>query len=1697
MNKKTGSVVRMLAALLVMGLFIFSENDSAMAAGNLKNLSISPSGILRFDAVDNVYQYQFYASKIYVTNNSYYDSSVIFSPDDLGPQDPKVTTIDVNSLLEKCNVSGTLYCTLLALRKTKNGFEVEKGLFTYDYENPRHMKKVTVTGDVLSVEALDNCSAYVVSVYNDTVQYWKTLTNDANEDYVYLDLKAFGIEKSLESGEYSISVFGKCLDPVTKNIIWQTDKKIIGYHYENPYKITDYSLSTEGIASFSISKATYFSVLYRHQLTGEEIRHDIRAGAAETVFSDGHWSVNVASYLSECGAEAGRWDISIVGIDPDENAKKGTSVSVDGETITLNHAWITDRAYVGTYDVQKNFVNTYTLKQLTMKGVGWQEYSYGYFFNASEKRAAFDTEYSDYKIVDWIPINGNHPASKDLFTMHWYHGNDSLFERPDHSSFHSFYEYYFKYQYTPDDEWYKEHNEQGFVHWLCFTVKPNHPNDRIICNKDTLEYNLFVQNPKYLWGPEDTVRRAYGCLDHIDQHDNYVNVWFKVMNNDPGIRISIPKVSGITSTDGYIKKEKGYQYPVFHNLAVQFFSDTTSVDLTCSNLYTDRFCAYDLTGDVRDDDKYYFCVHIKPNKNTDRTLIDVSKAVNCNLVMDGYEINFVGAQNDALYFSLEKYKPTLTGTAVIKNTPQIYPGDVLELIKTNIPDGHWIQWQVSEDENAENFTDIPNARNATYQVRAGNVGKCIRAKITKDGYKGEVCSNAVLISPSPQLEGGFTYTGGVYAGGTIKAIRDGTLNQIYYAATEAGKQFYYQWQISDDGVTGWTDLVGATTDSYTVKTEDKDKYIQITARADGYLGIVYGPKMQIAKQSNEMKPVSPILSCEDPYTTVTITNAKADQEYIVKENLDPVTETEWESAQSPSSDGSLQFSVTPQKGIWVYTRYKETDTTYAGTKVTNKYIYAGQYNTIKGISLSMHDDWLQPYVEKELSVNILPADYNPEQLPGKKIKWSVEGDGVTLYEDKYCLKELELDTMHQIMLSDPDKYLTIGIKGVDDSLATKITAQLYSGDGKTLWGEDSWTVEVGFPLRKISFGSEVIILPGNGMTLDYQKERKSRFDTPYGEDRMTFEKISGPDTTLGIEIVKGWDGKPNGTVSVNVPENAKYGKYVYNVKIDGKDTPEPSRLIILVPDNKFTVTLVPDNGSGYQQGFLKDKGEEFIFPDRPEAFDIPAGKEFIGWDIDGSFYDAYDSMIVTGNVTAKARWIDHVHHMEYKCAYQPTCTEPGRVEHWHCIFCGRNFYEEAGTQEAYNVSIPATGHGTPEAVIENEILGTCTTARTYDMVMYCSLCKAIISKVHCTEAVTGHLLTNHIASKPATCKEPGNKEYWKCEQCGELFYDALGNEPVAAPEDVIIEKLPHTPGALVKKNETAPTCDSDGGYDEVTVCTVCGQECTNVHKTIAALGHDWGEWTITRQPNFLQKGEKTRVCKRDKNHVETVEIPALSGDGDISGILPGARDQSEISLENPVITEVVEKTITKSAGEKDVKGSAFSLLKARGVSKSKSSIKLSWAKVPCADRYIIYGNKCGRKNRFERIKSVKTTSYTARKRKTGTYYKFIVVAVAKDKSIAVSKSIHVTTDGGKRGNNTGIKLNKKKLILETGKSAKVKAALKSKKKVSIHRNIAWESDNIQVAKVRKGKITAVGKGTCYVYAYAQNGVMAKVKVTVK
>ena len=73
------------------------------------------------------------------------------------------------------------------------------------------------------------------------------------------------------------------------------------------------------------------------------------------------------------------------------------------------------------------------------------------------------------------------------------------------------------------------------------------------------------------------------------------------------------------------------------------------------------------------------------------------------------------------------------------------------------------------------------------------------------------------------------------------------------------------------------------------------------------------------------------------------------------------------------------------------------------------------------------------------------------------------------------------------------------------------------------------------------------------------------------------------------------------------------------------------------------------------------------------------------------------------------------------------------------------------------------------------------------------------------------------------------------------------------------------------KTVTAPTCTKKG-YTTHT-CKKCGYSYTDT-KT-AALGHDWGEWVVTKEPTRTADGERTHTCKRC-GAAETEAVPRIA-----------------------------------------------------------------------------------------------------------------------------------------------------------------------------------------------------------------------------
>ena len=178
------------------------------------------------------------------------------------------------------------------------------------------------------------------------------------------------------------------------------------------------------------------------------------------------------------------------------------------------------------------------------------------------------------------------------------------------------------------------------------------------------------------------------------------------------------------------------------------------------------------------------------------------------------------------------------------------------------------------------------------------------------------------------------------------------------------------------------------------------------------------------------------------------------------------------------------------------------------------------------------------------------------------------------------------------------------------------------------------------------------------------------------------------------------------------------------------------------------------------------------------------------------------------------------------------------------------------------------------------------------------------------------------------------------------------------------------------------------------------------------------------------------------------------------------------------------------------------------------SIKVTWGKVAKADGYDVYMAYCkkGKYTVVKSVKSAKTLSVTINKLNKKAVnqkdnVKCYVVAYKKvaDKKVTIGKSITGHAVGKKNTTVTDakkIQTKKSAYSLKKGKTAKIKATIvKKNNKLPLFGHTAkfrYDTSNKKVATVSKdGKITAKGKGTCYVYIYAVNGCAKKVKVTVK
>ncbi len=277
---------------------------------------------------------------------------------------------------------------------------------------------------------------------------------------------------------------------------------------------------------------------------------------------------------------------------------------------------------------------------------------------------------------------------------------------------------------------------------------------------------------------------------------------------------------------------------------------------------------------------------------------------------------------------------------------------------------------------------------------------------------------------------------------------------------------------------------------------------------------------------------------------------------------------------------------------------------------------------------------------------------------------------------------------------------------------------------------------------------------------------------------------------------------------------------------------------------------------------------------------------------------------------------DHTWVGDWIIVEEPTCTAYGLKENT-CSVCGE-------TEQYY---IRRLGH---DNVIVSQTEGNCI--QQGETVYHCNRCGE--ETVEYTKVPDGHKIGEETITIEATCVSEGGK-YSKCEYCQKAVGDPIEVYPATgkhAASDWIVEVeatctkegielrkctlcdnvmerratdiVPHTymvntlssNCVEITKKYTCSVCyhsyteTVNTGKDHIYVkktdpptCTEVGrtyfkcQNCTEteVISTTPAIGHDGGEWVVTKKPTCGSKGTETQLCATCDAKIKTRSIPAL------------------------------------------------------------------------------------------------------------------------------------------------------------------------------------------------------------------------------
>ncbi len=170
-------------------------------------------------------------------------------------------------------------------------------------------------------------------------------------------------------------------------------------------------------------------------------------------------------------------------------------------------------------------------------------------------------------------------------------------------------------------------------------------------------------------------------------------------------------------------------------------------------------------------------------------------------------------------------------------------------------------------------------------------------------------------------------------------------------------------------------------------------------------------------------------------------------------------------------------------------------------------------------------------------------------------------------------------------------------------------------------------------------------------------------------------------------------------------------------------------------------------------------------------------------------------------------------------------------------------------------------HTPNEAIMENYVDSDCETEGSYNSVVYCSVCgEKLSSEVKVVEKKE-HTLSDWITDTEATCKAEGVK-HKECTECEKVL------------ESDTIEKLTtHTPAEAVAEDYVDSDCETEGSYNSVVYCSVCGEKLSSEAKVVEKKEHTPSDWITDAEATCKAEGTKYKECTECGEVVESKSIP--------------------------------------------------------------------------------------------------------------------------------------------------------------------------------------------------------------------------------